>query len=241
MKEPIANLGFGNFTHKIIVKRSFLRFARDRHRLLFNYCATALCGGMENKMKKIISAILMLTCLAALCSCSLLSGLFGGGDTDFEKAIKNTNPSKVHMSASVETSLGTLVSEYEMIYNEDGSAVIKYSYEKFNEIGADEIKSTVRGTINRAADGTYSGDTDGFDPSSITEGIALDISAIKEDAMTVNEAGDVLTALVAAEDTAAVFGSAYDKDVNLEITVLNEKVTHIELSYEGASISCRYE
>ncbi len=189
-------------------------------------------------MKKIISVILLCACLAALCSCNL----FGNKLSDFEKAIENNNPSKIYVATSVETELGALASSYEVVYNDDGSAVIKYSYDKFNEIGADEIKSTVKGTINRSADGQYSGDMDGtFDPASVSNGVALNISALKEDAVEINEAGDVLKTTVAAADTSAVFGTSYAKDVNLEITISDGKVTYIEISYEGASITCRYE
>ncbi len=197
-------------------------------------------------MKKIISAVLLVTCLFALCSCSVLSkipvigGLFGGVSA-FEKAIDNTNPSNAYIETSAETSMGTLKANYEIIYAEDGSAVIKYSYEKFNEIGAEEEKSTIKGTINRAADGTYSRDVKDTDVSSIAGGIALNLSEIKSDAITVNDAGDVLTATVAADSTEAVFGKAIAKDVDLEITIKNNAVSRIIMTYEGASIICNYE
>ncbi len=198
-------------------------------------------------MKKFISVILVLTCLFALCSCSALSKIpfvgkfFGGSASAFSKAIENTNPSVAIIETTVDTSLGELKSKYDIVYNADGSAVITYSYERFNEIGAEELKSTYTGTITRAADGTYSGDMEAVDVSGIAEGIALDLSAINEDAIVINEAGDVLTATVAAADTAAVFGTAVSKDVTLEITIANDSVTYISMTYEGAKITCRYE
>lgn len=178
--------------------------------------------------------------MLSLFSCSL----FGGGSSSnsaFEDAIANTNPTKAVIEVVTKTALGDLKASYEIAYNEDGSATIKYSYEKFNAIGEgaeNELKSTYSGTVTRNADGTYNG-TD-VDVSSVGEGIKLNLSAIASDAKTVNEAGDVLSATVAAADTEAVFGSAFSEDVALEITIANEKVSLITMSYASGSIVCRY-
>ena len=130
-------------------------------------------------MKKLLSIILVLACLGALVSCDL----FGGGVSAFEKAIDNTNPDNVIVNATVETALGELNSEFNIHFNEDGSATIEYSTDKFNKIGEGEdgeLKSTVTGTIEKSADGTYSGDTEDVDVSGIVGGVKIDVSAMKD-------------------------------------------------------------
>ena len=188
-------------------------------------------------MKKIISIVLVLTCLLALASCDL----FGGSNGAFQTAIDNTNPKDIIVDASVETELGDLTSSFEIHFNDDGSAVIEYTTEKFNKIGEGdgELKSTIAGTITKAADGTYSGDTEAVDVSGIVAGAKIDVSAMKD--YTVNEAGDVLTANVAAADTAAVLGSALSYDVVVKISLAGDAIEYIDITFDGGFIKYSYK
>ena len=201
-------------------------------------------------MKKILSVMLLLSCLLTICSCSFiedkLGGLFGGSASGlgaFEDAIKNSNASNVTVESVVETELGTLSSKIVVAYKADGSAVITYTYEKFNLIGEgadNEDKTTTTVTINRAADGTFSGDMpEGVDLSAAAASPALNLAPIK-DAATINESSDVLTATVPAANTAEVFGSEFSKDVNLEISLNAGVLKFIELTFEGGSITYTY-
>ena len=190
-------------------------------------------------MRKILSFALVIVCAFSLFSCSLLGGK--SGEAVFESAISSTNPSRVVVEVVTHSALGDLNASYNVAYNEDGRAVITYSYEKFNKIGEgaeNELKSTYSGTITKNADGTYSG-TD-VDVSSVASGISVKLSAINKDSKTINDAGDVLTANIAAADTEAVFGSAFSEDVDLEITIANGVVTLITLNYASGSVVCRY-
>lgn len=199
-------------------------------------------------MKKILSLILVITCFGLLMSCDMLSSITSGGNGGakgidaFVTAIENTNPKNITVDIEVETSLGELTSKYTVNYNDDGSAVITYTAEKFNAIGEgaeDELKSTVTGTVTKNADGTFTGDTNGVDVSGVTAGFKLDVKKMKDTA-TINETNTVLTATVAAADTEAVLGTAYDKDVTVVIAIENGVVELIDLTFEGGSVSYKY-
>ena len=197
-------------------------------------------------MKRIISALMIVCCIFALFACAKKDG---GDDTanatvsTFQDAIANTSPAFAKIETKVETSLGELKASFEITYKEDGSAVIEYAYEKFNTIdegAADEEKTTVEGTVTRAADGTVSGDATAPDLSAVTAGTAIDLSAVKAENVTISESGDTLTATVAKDDTDAVFGAEFPADVTFVVTVNAGKVDSFTITYEGAEIKCNY-
>jgi hypothetical protein len=184
-------------------------------------------------MKRIISVLLMLACLVALCSC-------GGGVGDFEKALGASKPASVKIDTVSVSSLGTLNGSYQVIYNEDGSAKMLYEYEKWNtELNDEGDKKTVSGTINVAADGSYTNNDVAGNISDLASG-NINLSAIK--GATVENGK--LTAIVAAADTEAVFGVAFDYDINFEMNMNETSVETIKLSYEkdgfSGSITCVY-
>lgn len=202
-------------------------------------------------MKKILSIVLILCCMLAICSCSLFKK---GGDNDdngntasgleaFENAVAATNASYVKYDAEVETDLGKLTTSMTVSYNNDGSATITYAYDKFNSIdegAADEIMSTVSGTILRAADGTYSGDVpEGLDVSGTAASPAINFAPVKDSAV-VSEKGDVLTLTVPAANSAEVYGSAFSKDSTLEIFIKGGVVSLMEITFEGGVVTYQY-
>ena len=198
-------------------------------------------------MKKILAVVLLLSCLFTVCSCSFIKDKFGKksetGIGAFETAIENSNASNVTVETKVDTDLGTLETTMVVAYKEDGSATITYTYEKFNLIGEgaeneEKTKKTV--TINRAADGTYTGDMpEGVDLTSVTASAAINFESVK-DAVAINEGNDVLTVLVPAANTAAVFGSEFSKDVNLEISLKDGALYVIDMTFEGGRITYTY-
>ena len=198
-------------------------------------------------MKKILSVILLLSCLLTVCSCSFIKDKLGiGGSATgikaFENAIKDCNASNVDVKTVVETELGSLTSTIKATYREDGSAVITYTEEKWNDAlsATEDLKTVTTYTFNRAADGTYTGDVpEGLDFASITASAAINLASI-EDAAVINEASDVLTVTVPSANTAEVFGSAFSKDVNLEISLKNGALYTIELTFEGGEITYIY-
>ena len=203
-------------------------------------------------MKKILSIILLLSCLLCVCSCNTVDKvkdkITGDDDveevdafTKFENAIAAASASAVEIDVVTVTALGELKAEYEVIYNADGSAVINYSYERFYELGegpADEIIETVTGTIYRDKNGNFS-ETNGVDASAVTAAGAFDISSFKSSAV-INEAGDVLTVTVPKANTQSVFGSEFASDVQLEMILVSEKLASMTLTYNGGSISYKF-
>ena len=202
-------------------------------------------------MKKFLSIILVISCVCLICSCNTKKNNqdSNGGDLlvgvpAFEAAIANTNAKNVKVDSVTESDLGTLTSSLKVSYKEDGSAVIEYSFEKFNLIGEgaeDDLKTTYTGTINRSADGSYTGDMiEGLDLSSVSAGKALNLTPIKDD-VTINSASDVLKATVSAADTAAVFGSAFPEDVELELSIKDKAVKQIKITFESGSVTYQYD
>ena len=194
-------------------------------------------------MKKIISVVLIVACFSMLFSCSL----FGFSTKNFEKAMENTNPSKVTITTSTTTAgLGTINGNYVVTYNEDNTATIKYNGERWagiptdgSEIGS-ETKVSFSGTVTRDASGVYS------DPTFVEDvelALSLNVGEIKDSTISVD--GKTLTATVAKADTATVFGVAYNFDVVLTIVRGENAVERITLAYTtGAnevSIRCEYD
>ena len=205
-------------------------------------------------MKKILCAILLLSCLLCVCSCDAVDKvkdkITGGGDdetvevdafTKFENAIAAASASAVEVDVVTVTALGELKSSYEIVYSADNSAVINYSYERFYEFGegpADEIKETVSGTVYRDKDGNFTPAT-GVDLSAVTAAGAYDISRFKSTA-TINEAGDRLTVKVPKTSTETVFGSEFSSDVDFEMILVGDKLASMMLTYNGGKISYNY-
>ncbi len=196
-------------------------------------------------MKKILALILALCCVFAVVSC-------GGDDNDndnsaakidaFKTAIAATNPEGLVITVTTTTALGDAEAVYNVAYAEDGSAIINYSIEKFVEIDpanptADPM-TTETGTVTLNADGTFTGSGLSGTVAELAKGTELDVAAIT--GATVNDAGDVLTATVAAANTEAVFGVAVAKDVKVEIAIANGVVEQVKLAYEGVTINCVY-
>lgn len=197
-------------------------------------------------MKKILSIIIVISCLALMCSCSMINSAkravgLGPKVSDFEEAMANTNASSVIINITSKKSLGTLNTSITVYYKADGSAIINYSYEKFNAIGegeADEIKSTIKGTVTRNADGSCSEAVD-LDFSTIAAYPVIDLSEFSKSAK-INDSGDVLEVKIPASRTEAVLGTAINEDVNLKMTLKDGAVGFVELNYASGSAYYQY-
>ena len=194
-------------------------------------------------MKRIISVILIVACLSMLFSCSL----FGFSSKNFEEAMKNTSPSKVTITTSTTTAgLGTLSGNYNVTYNSDNTATIKYDCELWTEIPTDgsafsnEVKEKFSGTVTRDASGVYS---DASFVEDVELALSLNVGAIQESTISVD--GKTLTATVAKADTEAVFGVAYNFDVQLSIVRGESAIERITLAYttgnNEVTIKCEYD
>ena len=180
--------------------------------------------------KKIIASLVLVVytvfSVFALASCG------DGPLNEFSKAISATDPSVVNGSVTMYTEYGPLVSSYTASIAEDGSYVINYEYELFDEIGdgtSNEISSKYTGTVTYK-DGTYS-------DSSLAAKITADAAAAKiklddkKMSYNISEDGNVLSATVKAAKTKAVFGIEYAADVNLTLTKNAGKIVSLNMTY----------
>ena len=202
-------------------------------------------------MKKILCLILLMSCLLSVCSCQAVDKvkdkITGGSDettegfANFEKAIAAASSSAVVVTVKTITVLGNLDAQYEVYFAEDNSATIKYSFERFYEIGEGpdgETVETKSGTVYRDKDGKYSEDI-GVDLSAVTAAAALNIAPLRSTA-NVNEAGDVLTASVPKIATTDIFGTQFGSDAELKIVLRNGCLSTMSIKAADREINYTY-
>ena len=172
----------------------------------------------------------------------------GANAKDFKAAMDNTAPERIVINTkTVSVGLGELEGTYSVTYNEDGSAVIKYTYEKWNTISTDgspispDAKSNASGTVTKNADGTYT-DPD-FTGGAEVAVLSLNLDAISK-GYTLSEDGSTLSATVIKGNTEAVFGTAFGYDVQLKIVKGVSAIESISLEYVNGNdtvyIDCVY-
>lgn len=206
-------------------------------------------------MKKIIALLLALTCVFALAACGdepdPTPTPDGGDNTNtyedlapFTAAIAASNPASASINvAQTSTQFNvTMNGEYDVVYNEDGSATVEYSYDKYNEITDDttEVTTTVTGTATVDKDGNVTGSLN----TTVTAATAIKVTLDGAKLGDYTVASGALIAKVAAADTASVLGVAISADVTLTITVANGNVATMTISYESTvgpvEIVCSY-
>ena len=107
-------------------------------------------------MKKIIALLLVLGCIFVFASCDNNGGKdntdMGGVDiskaiSDLQAALDASAPDAADITVVLESSLGNLNGSYNVVFNEDGTATVTYSYEKFNGFEGKYVPlaETVRG------------------------------------------------------------------------------------------------
>lgn len=187
-------------------------------------------------MKKIIALILAISCLLCLASCQFIGGEKpaeipddSASIPDIQAKVDASAPAGAEITVTYKTTLGDLNGSYDVLYNEDGTATVSYSYEKFNTLGegSTELKSTTTGTVTVAADGSVSGDlgTEGLTAVSFE----LKLDADKLSSVVIN--AGVLSATVKAENTAAVLGVALTYDVQLIVATGTNGVASMTVAY----------
>ncbi len=124
----------------------------------------------------------------------------------------------------------TMDAEYDIVYNDDGSINIAYTYEQIAEISGDAdpeaLFTTVSGTAAIGADGSLNGSVDDKIVAAARTSYNLDPAL-----MSYSVAAGVLTMNVPAANTAAVLGSAIDANVRVTITVADGAVVGITMDY----------
>ena len=195
-------------------------------------------------MKKIIALLLVLGCVFAFAACDDLGTNNDGNNSvdvskaisDMQTAIDASAPNTADITVTLKSKLGDLNGSYNIVYNEDGTALVTYSYEKFNSFdensASNEIKSTYTGTTTVAADGTV---TDALGGTASVEAITFDIKLDESKLGSVLAGASAVSAKVAAADTKAVLGVEIGYDVDLVISSGKLGVTSVAISYNSAS------
>ena len=194
-------------------------------------------------MKKIIAILLALTLVFALASCN--KDTTPSVDLEpFKTAIANTTLSSAKIEITAKNDFlpeHPLMAEYNVTYNDDGSATINYTYMVYNEITSNttEITTTIPGYATISADGVVSGDVSAT--VSAAAGVNFNLDLAK---MAATEDHGILRATVSAANTADVLGGAIGADVVFTLTVANGTVTGATINYtlDGVAyeIVCTY-
>lgn len=190
-------------------------------------------------MKKIIALILAIGCILSLASCHFITGNTPDEPDDsasipeIQSKVDASAPQGADITVTFKTALGDLNGAYDVLYNEDGTATVAYSYEKFNTLGegSTELKSTYTGTVTVAADGSVSGDLGTEGLSAVSFELKLDESKLSGVAINAG----VLNATVKAEHTEAVLGVALGYDVQLIVATGTTGITSMTVSYSTAN------
>lgn len=187
-------------------------------------------------MKKILALILVLGCIFAFASCNLSPGTDAETPketvADIQKAIDESAPLGASVTVLLESTIGDLNGSYNIAYNNDGTATVNYSYERFNEFTLDsvkdEFKSTVSGVVTVSADGQLSEDIGGV---ASVEAVSFDIALKEEYFVTVDVSSSVLRGTIKSENTYDVLGVDILYDVDLVIFTGSGRVTSVVISY----------
>ena len=187
-------------------------------------------------MKKIIALILVLGCIFAFASCNLFPGTDAETPketvADIQKAIDESAPLGASVTVLLESTIGDLNGSYNIAYNNDGTATVNYSYERFNEFTLDsvkdEFKSTVSGVVTVSADGQLSEEIGGV---ASVEAVSFDIALKEEYFVTVDVSSSVLRGTIKSENTYDVLGVDILYDVDLVIFTGSGRVTSVVISY----------
>lgn len=212
-------------------------------------------------MKKILALILIVSCIFTLCSCGLFkknddnndndngsNNTQTGGDNNsgdetpaidvaaiaaIQAKIDASKPVTADITVTLEAALDDLLSEYNVTYNDDGTATVVYTYEKFNTFDedSDEYKSSYSGTVTVGADGTVSGDIGTASVEALTFDINLDTSKLA----TAEVVAGVLTATVKAANTASILGINLGSDASIVVSTNASGVSFIAISYISAA------
>jgi len=193
-------------------------------------------------MKKIIALLLVIGCVFAFASCKPSNNNDGNdnsannvdtsGVASIQKCIDEAAPKSADISVEFESTFGTLNGKYDVTYNEDGSATVDYSYERFNTFDENaernEVKSTYVGVATVSSTGEVTGDLNGV---ASVEAVSFDINLDSSKLVSATISASVLKAKVAAANTADILGVNIGYDVDVTITTGSGRVTYIVISY----------
>ncbi len=192
-------------------------------------------------MKKIIALILAVGCMLALVSCNRNKQDDNGPTVDaaavaaMQEKLNASEPCATDITVKLTTELGALNSKYNVVYNEDDTATVKYFYEKFNSFDENDIKeakSSFEGIVTVGADGSV---TDEVGGTAFVESISFNIKLDPAKLSYSESAPGTLKVGVAAANTVAVLGVDLGADVEMVISAGADGVYSIAITYTSVS------
>ena len=185
-------------------------------------------------MKRIIALILVLVTALAISSCSLFAKDLGTTDgsatiEDYNDAIKNTTPNKVTILTEYQNINPeiTLSGEYIVTYNVDGTATVNYSYESLAPIGSESLMEVKSGTAEVSSNGKVTGSLDKLVAATVAKQVQLN-----KKKMEYTISMGVLNAVVKAEDTQKILGTAIGADASIDMRITDDgKIGSYSINY----------
>ena len=202
-------------------------------------------------MKKLISLLLVLCCVFAVCSCDKIPDGIGDelqqpqGVAKIAAIVNSSAPTKITTFSdyivSAEDNL-MLNGRYYTTIAENGKKKFDFEYEKFAPIGSASAVETVSGSVLYNADGTVSEDNGatwtGAGAGYLPYSLNLNESDFKS--FNISENGNNLSALISAEKSMSVFGVkiAATGDITLEVETNGTYLYYVNISYatENANV-----
>ena len=203
-------------------------------------------------MKKIISIMLALACVLA-CTFALASCgdpvdttpdeptavVYSEAVVPFTNAVKATVANTVDATIKVDVQGETLNASYRTVKNADGTKTMTYAVEVLNGADLADNKTVVNGEATSDASGVF---TDEYANAFGANGIALNLGAYTGNDFDVSN--NVLRITIAANDVAAVLGTAVGADAVVVVTINNGVVSTVTVNYQTPNatveIVCEY-
>lgn len=162
---------------------------------------------------------------------------------DFAAAMKDMNSSRVELTLTETSALGTLTSSYKVVFGNGDLATISYTREVWDvseDIFSNDLpaKRTEVGTVEYA-NGSYSGNISGA--AEAVAKLSLNLTADKLAGVQINGSankGAQLIASVSATNSASVFGVSFPSTATLSVTMKagGQSISAFTLSYaDGAN------
>ena len=205
-------------------------------------------------MKKLLAMLIALTCAFFTFSCNEDGGKtlppipVSDNGVSFSEFVSAVDAMGAVKSATIETTVknelkGELVSALDITYAADGSSVIEYSIDRYN----DDLSSgggfiiTDTGAVSCDKNGAYSA------PDFVGSVIANGAYALNLDQYKLNNArieGSILYAEIFSMDTLAVLGVKIDATVSVAIVIADGNIVALSADYvksgNQVSVRCSY-
>lgn len=192
-------------------------------------------------MKKIIACAFALVITFTLVSCG------SSGHSELEPFIEAMNVysfSGAEITASLSSELGELTANYDITYNDDGSASVVYSKKVFNSIAPDSTADSLISNVSGVASVDKNANVTSGELGRLVAVMTMLLPELDGDRLEYSVEDGVLTASISAEDTEDVLlvNTGYDTLVTVRLT--GDSVDTVTVSYTSGDgpvfVNCCY-